>query len=71
MDLEPVHIAHDQQGRIFQVFAIEQELRIGGLKILMLALVLPAEVAAHPDVGPAIAAFGLLDALLKLSLIHI
>ena len=31
----------------------------------MLALVLPAEMAPHPDVGPAVAAVGLLDALLE------
>ena len=31
----------------------------------MLALVFPAEVAAHPDVGPALAAVGLADAALE------
>ena len=65
MDLEAVHVANDQQRRVLQVFAVEQQLGVGRLQVLVLALVLPAEVAAHPDVGPAVAALGLLDALLE------
>ena len=65
MDLEAVHVADDQQRRILQVLAVAKELVVGFLQVFVLAFVFPAEVAAHPHVGPAVAAFGLLNALLE------
>ena len=65
VDLEAVHVADDQQRRVFQVLAVQEQLLVGGGQVLVLALVLPAEVAAHPDVGPAVAAVGLVDAALE------
>jgi len=40
-------------------------LGVGGDEVLAFALVLPAEVAAFPDVGPAVPTVGLADAALK------
>ena len=65
VDLEAVHVADDQQRRVIQVLAVEQQLGVGVLQVLVLALVFPAEVAAHPHVGPALAAVGLLHAVLE------
>ena len=42
-----------------------QELLVGGVEVLVLALVLPAEEAALPDVGPAVAAAALRGAPLE------
>jgi hypothetical protein len=41
---------------VFQVFAVAQQLLIGGGQVFVLALVFPGEMLAHPDVGPAFAA---------------
>lgn len=65
VDLETVQVADDQQRRVFEGFAVEQQLVVGGYQVLVLAFVLPAEVAALPDVGPAVAAAGLADAALE------
>ena len=45
-----------EQRRVFEVFAVLQQLLVGGDEVFVLALVFPAEVVAHPDVGPAAAA---------------
>jgi len=65
VNLEPVHIADDQQRRIVQVLTVAQQLLIRAVEVLVLALVLPAEVPAHPDVSPALAAVVLRDAPLE------
>ena len=65
VDLEAVEVADDQQRRVLEVLAVVQELLVGGLQVLVLALVLPGEVAALPDVGEAVPAAGLGDALLE------
>ena len=52
VDLDPVHVANDERGRILQVFAVVKQLPIGGGEVGVVALVLPAEVFALPDVGP-------------------
>ena len=56
VDLEAVHVAHDQERRVLQDFAVLEELLVGGVEVLVLALVLPGEEALLPDVGPALAA---------------
>ena len=65
VDLEAVEVADDEQRRVLKSLAVLQELLVGGGQVLVLALVLPGEVAALPDVGEAIAADGLLGALLE------
>jgi len=65
VDLEAVHVADDQQRRVPQVLTIEEKLPVGGPQVFALALVLPAEVAAFPDVGPAIPSAGLVNAALE------
>jgi hypothetical protein len=62
VDFEAVEVADDQQRRVFEVFAVLEELFVGGGEVFVFAFVFPAEVAAHPDVGPALAAFGFVDA---------
>ena len=52
MDLDPVHVADDERGRILQVLAVVKQLPIGGGEVGVVALVLPTEVSALPDVGP-------------------
>ncbi|HEV7225342.1 MAG TPA: hypothetical protein VGN42_21730 [Pirellulales bacterium] len=65
MDLEAVEVADDQQRRVLQGFAIQEELAVGRGQVFVLALVFPAEVAAKPNVGPALAAARLADAALE------
>ncbi len=65
VDLEAIRVADDQQRRVFKIFAVVEKLLVGFLEVFVFAFVLPAEVAAHPDVGPAVAPFGLGDAALE------
>ena len=65
VDLKAVEIADHEQRRVLQRLSVLQKLLVGGLKVLVLALVLPAEVVALPDIGKAVAAVLLLGALLK------
>ncbi len=55
VDFEAVEVADDQEGRILEVFAVLEELFVGGSEIFVFAFVFPAEVASEPDVGPAVA----------------
>jgi len=52
---DAVQIAEHQQGRILQHIAVAQELVKGGIEILVLALILPTEEAALPDIGETVA----------------
>src|SRR4051812_10384747 len=65
VDLEAIEIADDKQRRVFEGLSILQELPVRGREILALALILPGEVALLPHVSEAVAAAGLLGALLK------
>ena len=65
VDLEAVQVAHDEEGRAGEVFAVLEKLLVGRGQVLVLALVLPGEVAPVPDVGVAFPAAGLGDALLE------
>ena len=56
VDLDQVHIADDERGRVLEVLAVVEQLAVGGGEVGVRALVLPAEAAAPPDVGPALAA---------------
>jgi hypothetical protein len=65
VDLEAGEIAHDQQRRVAKSLAVSIELRVGGRQVFALALVLPGEVVAHPNVGEPVATLGLAGALLE------
>lgn len=55
-DDEPLQVAHDQQGRVFQRQRVLLKLDEGGLQVFPLALILPTKTAALPHVCPALAA---------------
>ena len=56
VDLDHVHVADDERGRVLKILAVVEQLAVGGGQIGVGALVLPAEVAALPDIGPALPA---------------
>ena len=56
VDLDAVHVADDERGRVLEVLAVVEQLAVGGGEVGVRALVLPAEAAAPPDIGPALAA---------------
>ncbi len=62
MDFEAVEVADHEERRVFEVLAVLEELAVGGGEVFVFAFVFPAEVAAHPDVGPALASLGFADA---------
>ena len=64
-DFDCLEVGDDEEGRVLQRVAVTLELEVGGLEVLALALVLPGEEAALPDVGEAVAAAQLLRALLE------
>ncbi|MEJ7697875.1 MAG: hypothetical protein WKF78_14980 [Candidatus Limnocylindrales bacterium] len=51
---DALDVADDQERRVLEVLAVVEELLVGGLEVGPLALVLPGEEAALPDVGEAI-----------------
>ena len=65
MNLEAIRVAHHEQRRVLEVFSVVTQLAIGGREVLLLALVLPREEAALPDVGEAVAAAELLGERLE------
>jgi hypothetical protein len=65
VDLEGRHVGDDEERRVLEGHGVLLELGIGGAEVLALALVLPGEVAALPDVGPALAAGGFRRAALE------
>ena len=56
VDADDVHVAHDQQRRIFKVGAVFEKLVIGGVEIFLFTLIFPAEEIFFPDIRPAVAA---------------
>ncbi len=65
VDDDAFAVANDEQRRVFQLQRVVGELLEGGVEVPSWLLVLPAEVAAFPDVGPAIAATGFAGAALE------
>ena len=55
-DPEPHHVGHDQQRRVLQRQRVLPELVERRVEVRALTLVLPGEVVALPDIGPAVAA---------------
>ncbi len=64
-DDDAVEVAGDEEGRVFEVVLVADELAVGGVEVLVRALVLPGEVVAVPDVGEAFAAAELFGAALE------
>ncbi len=54
VDFVSVEIADDQERRVLQILMVEQKLLIGCRQIGVLALVLPSEMLAHPDIGESL-----------------
>ena len=59
VDPDAVHVADDQQGRIFQGDAVLQQLVVGFFQIFSRALIFPRKAFLAPNVRPAFAAAGL------------
>jgi hypothetical protein len=64
-DLDRVEVGDDEERRVAEVLAVAEQLEVGGLEVLALAFVLPAEEVLLPDVREPVAAGGLGDGLLK------
>ena len=64
-DAESQHVGDDKQRRVLQRQRVLAELGEGGVQVGVRALVLPGEVMALPNVGPAIAAGFLARAALE------
>jgi hypothetical protein len=58
VDEDALGVGDDQQGRILERVFIGKELGVGDIEVLFVAFVLPAEVAAFPDIGEALGAGG-------------
>jgi hypothetical protein len=65
VDDDAFAVADDEQRRVFQLQGVVGELLEGGVEVASRLLVLPAEMAALPDIGPAIAATGFAGAALE------
>jgi len=65
MDDNTVKVAKYEQWRILEGITIEEELVIGGVQVLMLALVLPTEETLLPDIRETFSTAMLGDAALK------
>lgn len=65
MDFKMLLVADRQQRRVLQVFAVIQQLQVRRVQVFMLALVLPCEMAALPNVGKALAVLDGRNVLLK------
>ena len=65
VDDDAFAVADDEQRRVVELQGVVGELLEGGGEVAAGLLVLPAEVAALPDIGPAVAAAGLFGAALE------
>ena len=65
MDDDPQHVGDDEVGRVFEVERVGLQLAQRRVQVLVVALVFPAEAAAPPDIGPAVAAADFLRAALE------
>nr|WP_205240177.1 hypothetical protein [Desulfoprunum benzoelyticum] len=65
MDDDALPITDDQQRRVVEMEGVVGELLEGAVEIPAGLLVLPAETAALPDIGPTVAAAGLLRPAFK------
>jgi hypothetical protein len=65
VDDDALAVADDEQRRVVELQGVVGELLEGGVQVAAGFLVFPAEVAALPDIGPAVAAAGLFGAALE------
>ena len=56
VDDDAVDVADHEERRVLEALAVLEELLVGAGEVGVLALVLPGEAAALPDIGPALAA---------------
>ena len=59
VDAKALAVADDQERRVGECAAVEQQLAVGFVQVGVVALVLPGEVVALPDVSVALSASGL------------
>jgi hypothetical protein len=71
VDDDALTVAHDEQRRVLQFQRVVGELLERGVEIAPGLLVFPAEVAALPHVGPAVAAARLLRAALEAVVVRV
>jgi hypothetical protein len=65
VDLEAVHITNNKKRWVSELLTVVIKLFVCGVEVFVLALVLPGEVIAEPDVGGAFPSVNLRDGLLK------
>jgi hypothetical protein len=65
VDDDAFAVADDEQRRVVELQGVVGELLQGGVEVAARLLVLPAEVAALPDVGPAVPSASLPGAALE------
>src|SRR5689334_3428967 len=65
VDLDAVHVGHDEKRRIFERRGISLKLRESGIEVFMFSFVLPRETLVPPNVCPTVAAAGFLRAALE------
>ncbi len=71
VDDDALAVADDEQRRVVELQGVVGELLEGGVEVAAGFLVLPAEAAALPDVGPAVAAAGLAGAALEAVVVRV
>jgi len=71
VDFDAFAVADDEQRRVVELQGVVGELLEGGAKVATGLLVFPAEVAALPDVGPAIPSPGLPGAALETVVVRV
>lgn len=71
VDDDAFAVADDEQRRVFKLQGVVGELLEGGAQVAAGFLVFPAEMAALPDVGPAVARAGFLGAALETVVVRI
>jgi hypothetical protein len=65
VDLDALHVGDDEEGRVLQRLPVEEELVVGLAEVGPRLLVLPAEEALFPHVGPALTGVVLVRPLLE------
>src|SRR5260221_6429209 len=65
VDLEGIHVADNQQGRVIEVVTVLEQLLVGICEARVAALVLPGEVPLEPDISESLTTTSLLDTALK------
>ena len=71
MDNDAFAVADDEQRRVFQLQSVVGELLEGGVEVAPRLFVFPAEMAALPDISPAVARTGFFGTALKAVVVRV